>query len=291
MPILDRSYISNFYLFKPIDELDRILVLDTFSESEVQQSVNPTRLIQGDIGIHVINVGGSQWEAELSAPVLISPNANVVNILEMFAKGYNNENFQISPNYSTVSTIMTFGSLKLDSSNITCHISCLSDTGSITSWLIPSLISDKYTTSIIGRTARFYDTYMVIQHWSGDIGLSTTNYHVIEAEIKVEVIHKDYYLIRNESYNRQNKVFPEFLVEGYVVSGSITIAYPVDDSPSVNRIESLSQHTQGHNMLIYVAGYILDLSKGQLVISKISKEVRTNTLTTATIEFQSTSTR
>ena len=67
MPILTSNYIASWYL---VYLNGKYRLLESWNES-LQQEVNNKQMIQGDIGTHIMDIGGVYYSASLTSPIII----------------------------------------------------------------------------------------------------------------------------------------------------------------------------------------------------------------------------
>lgn len=288
MPLLTTDYISSLYTFT---DIDKTLLLESYAESQEQTNVEQEKLIQGDNGIHVINVNGIRWVGKLSSPVFLMPNnfSQFENLLDLIIMGYNSEDFCLNPEDSEVTTVLKSATITIDEQGVKCNLDCWSDTGSINTWLIPSNESN-YTNNIwTTRIAKPYDTQLNMQYWThiGDEQIQSV--YVISGEIKIEVDVAPHYCISTD--RNVYSPFAQFLVTGYKITGRLQTAYPFALNVDIDFLESYRQKSQGKMFNLTVAGLNFDLSKGKLIMERITPNVVPGKVTTVDFEFHSSSTK
>ena len=61
MPILDPKYIANWYYLVPtLDPNQAPRLLQSWTERQ-EQGLEEQPMVQGDIGVHIMNVKGMKW--------------------------------------------------------------------------------------------------------------------------------------------------------------------------------------------------------------------------------------
>jgi hypothetical protein len=260
MPLLSKEYIPSLYYFS---FYGGNILLDKFSESEVQD-VKPQKLIQGDIGTHVLNVGGTKWKSILSSPIF----TDYLGAIYLLDKALNDDNFMLSLPTSLVNTVLQEAGLTITPEGVTCNLTCLSDTGSITNWLIPQLVSNP-SNSFAGRTARFYDINLEIPLWNM-YNYSNYPFLINSASVTVAVNISEKFYIKKSI----NSPYPEFSIQGYTISGKFDLTYPFIENVSFFPLEKFQNIIQGSGFILSVGSItLLDLSKGKMVISNLTKSV------------------
>ena len=72
MPLLNSEFLSNWYTlsFDGVGIVGtRICIAESFTQAKVQEASNKSA-IQGDIGTHIMDIGGKYYTSSVSAPVL-----------------------------------------------------------------------------------------------------------------------------------------------------------------------------------------------------------------------------
>ena len=81
MPLLSSEYLSNWYTLS-FDGIG-ICIAESFTQAKVQEASNKSA-IQGDIGTHIMDIGGKYYTSSVSAPVLVGyTNANVTDVFDL----------------------------------------------------------------------------------------------------------------------------------------------------------------------------------------------------------------
>ena len=85
MPILTSDFISAWYI---VNLNGKYRLLESWNES-INQEVNNKLLIQGDIGNHLVDIGGIYYSAQINSPVIImsQPNTGLFDALDIVLEG------------------------------------------------------------------------------------------------------------------------------------------------------------------------------------------------------------
>ena len=271
MPLLDSSILSNWYkLILP--NSTRPILAESFTQSKVQDA-NNKGMIQGDIGVRVMDVGTLYYTSSLSGPVII-PAADLLNefndlfsLIEIYITGqrqpqsvfptaYLMKSAQIQVTTDSVRATTNFeGDFRID-------IADYNISGNV---------------DLLARTARFYDTTFYI----GDL-----RYNVVSGDINIGFdIDKNFFLGQGQA--------PFFSLKGYNATGNVKLALnPTQYANLTTALGSYQQsgillrNTQNIGVSIATNGLYRNLNLGtSFVISKIEFSMQQNSIITATLEF------
>jgi hypothetical protein len=284
MPLLDQSYISNLYYFTVENNY---LFLEHFDENQIQKNVSAKRLIQGDIGHYLINVGGTRWESNLGSRVFILSNFTtmpIISTLDLLKNAYSDDNFVLNETYD-FSIIMKRATIDIDPEGVKCALVCWSDTSSITDWIKINNQIGNLNSDFIGRLARFYDTSLSFKDdWNFFVNMS-----IKSASISIEVDINEHFFIKRSS--EDSSPYPIFFIQGYVVSGEIHFVCPFENNFYINNLEKFKQRIQGRGIILNVANNTFDLSPGKLIVEKLTKTIDQNKVVTMSLAFTSSATK
>jgi hypothetical protein len=291
MPILTPEYISNLYFFK--DKSNNIILLESFSENQ-QQKITPSRLIQGDVGIYNINVGGMKWESQLSSPVFIMDQSNenensILNVIDLIGMAFNDDDFILNSNHPI--TILKSADISFGQEGIRCKTVCWSDESSIQEWLQSENILNPEKPMWIGRIARFYDTELILGNWThDDNSIPIEKVYVMSGSIKINIDVNEHYFIKNTLDSSAKKAFPDFFVQGYQVSGNLRFSYPFNLPVEIDPLTPYTQMINGTMFVLNIAGITLDFSaegNSKIVVSGVSKVIQNNSIVAVDVSFES----
>jgi hypothetical protein len=198
MPILTSNYIASWYL---VNLFGKNRLLQSWTES-LQQEVSNKPMIQGDIGTHIMDIGGVWYSATVESPVIImgQPNTSLYDAFDIVLEGLA---VAQNPIDSAIAESLDY---VLDTSTITINPEGVNVTANIENaagWVNQKQYFGDVYTDFIGRTARFYDT---IFSFMGGIYLIKS----AEFNIKVE-LDKMYFVGQSQ--------IPTYAIKGYTVEG------------------------------------------------------------------------
>jgi hypothetical protein len=198
MPILTSNYIASWYL---VNLFGKNRLLQSWTES-LQQEVSNKPMIQGDIGTHIMDIGGVWYSATVESPVIImgQPNTSLYDAFDIVLEGLA---VAQNPIDSAIAESLDY---VLDTSTITINPEGVNVTANIENaagWVNQKQYFGDVYTDFIGRTARFYDT---IFNFMGGIYLIKS----AEFNIKVE-LDKMYFVGQSQ--------IPTYAIKGYTVEG------------------------------------------------------------------------
>lgn len=320
MPLIPTRYVANWWFL--YDRLNNMpVIVSSWSEDQSRQT-SPQKLMQGDIGTRVMDIGGYKWVTDVSSPVLLVrsdgtsstnslSNNGVLTILDNIVQNINTyrdpvalSNFVIAYNTAYANQLYGFylmknGTISIKPEGVTCSMTLFSD--------YPNVFQKAYCTGqggfitprFIGRTAKWYDTFLRIAWAYGndalivdeapDFGPPRSLYQIQDGSIKIEVDLGEHYFVGqrndyllNSSNYWSNGVpapiypkgnIPMFSIKGYTISGEFTAIVEPDDpilqiNPEIPNCFSPRQGVVG----LTVGNY--DLSFGEAMVqSKVSKKM------------------
>jgi hypothetical protein len=273
MPILPPEYISTWYYFR--DGAGFIRLFESWSETQAQE-VEPKLLMQGDIGTHVMNVGGVKWITRIKTPALIielNPNTSdtTTDAFDLIKYSFNllrDPTTQGNENY-----LLKQATINIAQEGVTCDLEFWSS--------IPGAFNAHYAVDVlppdfISRVARFYDTFLTIQD-----SQETQTYAILTGSININFTISENYLINTGSQA------PYFGIQGYHVSGSVTaLATPAQFSDLDIRLQQPGQLIATTAATSLQIGTTF-LGLGQTQIRKnVERQMNANQITKAKIDFE-----
>lgn len=300
MPLLNSHYLSNWYKITIpyyqqgaiLPTYDKILV-ESFTQSKVQEAVNKG-MIQGDIGVRVMDIGTLYYSSTLSGPIIV-PLANKPNeFKDLFNLISNNIAYQT---YGTSGTNGTTYLLKSAQIQVTTDSVRATATFEGDYEINPTSYNGDTPSNVdlYARTARFYDTKFYF-------GSLTNYYAVISGDININFdLDKNFFLGQN-----WNGVVPSqspyFSIRGYNATGNVKIALTPEEYAVLAGIYGINPGLYGS----YQAPGVLGVNSGNIgvsiannggfknlnlgsyfIINKIEFSMQQNSIITATIEFSS----
>lgn len=271
MPLLDSTLLSNWYQIT-LPNYSGPVLAESFTQSKVQDASNKG-MIQGDIGVRVMDVGTLYYTSSLSGPIIV-PDATTRNdfsdlfsLMEFYIDrqrkpqsealiAYLMKSAQIQVTTESVRATTNFeGDFRLD-------VATYNSTGNV---------------NLLARTARFYDTIFYI----GDL-----NYNVVSGDININFdIDRNFFLGQGQA--------PFFSLRGYNATGNVKLALnPAQYASLTGALGSFQQsgvlkrNAQNIGVSIANNGLFKNLNLGTaFVISKIEFSMQQNSIITATLEF------
>ena len=285
MPLLNSEYLSNWYTLS-FDNVG-ICIAESFTQAKVQEASNKSA-IQGDIGTHIMDIGGKYYTSNVAAPVLIGyTDANVTDVFDLI--GY----FTTAQSNTVVAANSAYlmKSATIDVSTDTVRASANFEGDSridITNYVTQA------PDNLYARTARFYDVRFQV----GTIGGYYFIGNILSGAININFdIDKVYVLGQSQA--------PNFAIRGYSASGNIKLAITPDDyanyldnaslitgseqAPGELLTAPLLGNTEFAGALLEIAPFVANGRKVLLgayaVITKLEFSMQQNNIITANVEF------
>jgi hypothetical protein len=285
MPLLNSEFLSNWYTIS----FDRfgICIAESFTQAKVQEAQNKGA-IQGDIGTHIMDIGGKYYTSSVSAPVLIGyTTAEVFDVFDLI-KHYTEYQSATIPN--TFFNNVDGPAYLLKGAQIDISAEAVKATANfegdnrvdIATYAIAA------PENLYARTARFYDTKFTL----GPIGVTedTFLYNILSGNININFdIDKVYILNSTQA--------PRFAVRGYSASGSIKLAItPAQYAAILDNPQIIYGSEQNPGILNYTAGgaqlVIAPFNNPRFlilgtyaVITKMEFNMQQNNIITANVDF------
>jgi hypothetical protein len=209
MPIMPADYFSTWYVIT-IGGMPTIL--QSYNET-LNQAVSDKKLVQGDIGNHVVDIAPTYYQYNLNCPILLIEPKNlfkdtfdlVLNFLNLIQEPvYGNADID-QFNYVMQSAQLNFST---ESSNCTT---------SLESWKAFDDVDNFKTYApnydFISRLVKFYDI---------QFGMFGENYLIQQGNFNISVLNEKHFYVSgsNNFYGNQN---PLYSIHGYTVTGDVTI--------------------------------------------------------------------
>jgi hypothetical protein len=294
MPLLNSGYLANWYKMSlpQYDGQGNMLpstyevLVENYTESKVQEAQNKS-MIQGDIGVHIMDIGTLYYTTSISSPVLIPYSSEFNDIFDTIVYFTNIQRQPLNG---------TFGlAYLLKSARIEVTTDAVRATGNFegdTAVASAAYNGDNLQVDLLARTARFYDTYF----YFGEI-TDSAQYPIISGEINLNFdIDKNYFLGQMWRYSGTGEIVPSqspfFSLRGYSATGNIKIGLSPAQYVELTGLyaEQLPGVLVGNtgNIGVYIANNggakILKLGTA-FVITKIEFSMQQNSIITATLEF------
>jgi len=292
MPLLNSEYLSNWYTLS-FDNVG-ICIAESFSQAKVQEA-SPKGAIQGDIGTHIMDIGGKYYTSTVSAPVLIGyTDANVTDVFDLI--GYFTTAQSNTVVYGDSAYLMESAQIEVSADAVKATASFQGDRRIDLATYVTSAPDNLYA-----RTARFYDVRFQI----GKIGGYYFIGNILSGNINIKFdIDKVYVLGKAADQNPQA---PNFAIRGYSATGNIKLAItPEDYANYLDNTNLITGSEQLQGQLITApllgdsayAGAMLEIAPfvtngrkmilgSYAVITKIDFNMQQNNIITANVEFAS----
>jgi hypothetical protein len=285
MPLLNSEFLSNWYTIS----FDRfgICIAESFTQAKVQEAQNKGA-IQGDIGTHIMDIGGKYYTSSVSAPVLIGyTTAEVFDVFDLI-KHYTEYQSATIPN--TFFNNVDGPAYLLKGAQIDISAEAVKATANFEgdSRVDIATYAIAAPENLYARTARFYDTKFTL----GPIGVTedTFLYNILSGNININFdIDKVYILNSTQA--------PRFAVRGYSASGSIKLAItPAQYAAILDNPQIIYGSEQNPGILNYTAGgaqlVIAPFNNPRFlilgtyaVITKMEFNMQQNNIITANVDF------
>jgi len=294
MPLLNYGYLANWYKMSlpnydaqgnMIPGTYQVLV-ENYTESKVQEAQNKS-MIQGDIGVHIMDIGTLYYTTSITSPVLIPYETEFNDIFDTIVYF---TNIQRQPLNGTPGLAYLLKSARIEVTTDAVRATGNFEGDTAVASAIPNDTNE--IINLLARTARFYDTYF----YFGEITASA-QYPVISGEINLNFdIDKNYFLGQMWNANGNQQFAPSqspfFSIRGYSATGNIKIG--LSPAQYVELTGLYAEQSPGvlvgnsGNIGVYIANNggakILNLGTA-FVINKIEFSMQQNSIITATLEF------
>ena len=274
MPILDPKYLSSWYFFTANDGNNTPYLFESWNEDEVQD-LEKKKLMQGDIGTHVMRVGGQKYPTSIKSPVLFIEqslgNSYTYDVFSLMLLSFGQLQ---SPNPLPYDYILSKAVIDITEKGIDCSLDYLSDTpGAFNAQFGPKI-------DFIGRTAVNYDTVFVTDELAQ---LYTDQYPAYVEKGRMELTAEI-----TENYFIGGTQKPIFGIGDYRVKGSISIIVPYENFYYAEIVKQKpGQFISGANETLLQVG-TESLSFGSLRMhSKISRNLAAGQPCRISIDFES----
>jgi hypothetical protein len=290
MPLLNSEYLSNWYTLSfdgiGIDGT-RICIAESFTQAKVQEASNKSA-IQGDIGTHIMDIGGKYYTSSVSAPVLIGyTSSDILDVFDLI--GYYTTGQSNTVVDSDIVYLMKSATIDISADSVKATANFEGDKRVDIATYVVNAPANLYA-----RTARFYDVTFRI----GEIGSIYFSGAVLSGGINITFdIDKVYVLGQSQA--------PNFAIRGYSATGNIKVALTpemyaniLDDPTKIKGSEQIAGELITSPLLTdtntALAGSVLEIADGRKlilgaysVITKMEFSMQQNNIITANIEFAS----
>ena len=297
MPLLNSHYLANWYKITipyynyqtKLLTYDKILV-DSFTQSKIQDASNKG-MIQGDIGVRVMDIGALYYTSTLSGPIIVTDADSPNEFSDLFNLISSNIAYQT---YGTLGTdsytyLLKSAQIQVSTEAVKATANFEGDKRVDIATYVVNAPANLYA-----RTARFYDVTFRI----GEIGSIYFSGAVLSGGINITFdIDKVYVLGQSQA--------PNFAIRGYSATGNIKVALTpemyaniLDDPTKIKGSEQIAGQLITSPLLTdsntSLAGSVLEIADGRKlilgaysVITKLEFSMQQNNIITANIEFAS----
>ena len=285
MPLLNSEYLSNWYTLS-FDNVG-ICIAESFTQAKIQEASNKSA-IQGDIGTHIMDIGGKYYTSNVAAPVLIGyTDANVTDVFDLI--GYFTTAQSNTVVRSETAYVMKSATIDISTDSVKASANFEGDNRiDITNYVTQA------PDNLYARTARFYDVRFQV----GTIGGYYFIGNILSGAININFdIDKVYVLGQSQA--------PNFAIRGYSASGNIKLAITPDDyanyldnanlitgseqAPGELLTAPLLGNAEFAGALLEIAPFVANGRKVLLgayaVITKLEFSMQQNNIITANVEF------
>lgn len=270
MPLLNSTYLANWYKLS-LPGYGEVLA-ESFTQSKVQDAQNKG-MIQGDIGVRVMDVGALYYSSSISGPILVAETSEFGDLFGLIVYNVNLQRFALSGTNGNA-YLLKSAQIQITTDQVRATTSFEGDFA-----LDPATYNPTGSVDLLARVARFYDTTFYF-------GTVTNTYAVISGDISLNFdLDKNYFLGQGQA--------PYFSIRGYNATGNIKIALTPSQYLSLTTILGsfensgyLNYNSGNIGVLIADNGGAKNLNLGSsFVITKIEFSMQQNSIINATLEF------
>ena len=211
MPVLPPAYLSSL---QKVSIGNNTYILEKFNLQQFN-SLSDKQMIQGSLGVRVMDVGELYWKSQIDSTALIyenGVNTDIFALLTLLWANVTNVNTGAVPQQP----LLERATINITKDAVKCNLNLKSD--------LPTYFSivTGGATEPIARTAKWYDCTLAINNGPIGFGGTSTSVGIESAEIELETkINQRYFIGQGQT--------PFFSIESYKISGRITIlASPAD---------------------------------------------------------------
>lgn len=211
MPVLPPAYLSSL---QKVSIGNNTYILEKFNLQQLN-SLSDKQMIQGSLGVRVMDVGELYWKSQIDSTALIyenGVNTDIFALLTLLWANVTNVNTGAVP----LQPLLEKATINITKDAVKCNLNLKSD--------LPTYFSivTGGATEPIARTAKWYDCTLTINNGPIGFGGTSTSVGIESAEIELETkINQRYFIGQGQT--------PFFSIESYKISGRITIlASPAD---------------------------------------------------------------
>jgi len=211
MPVLPPAYLSSL---QKVSIGNNTYILEKFNLQQLN-SLSDKQMIQGSLGVRVMDVGELYWKSQIDSTALIyenGVNTDIFALLTLLWANVTNVNTGAVPQQP----LLEKATINITKDAVKCNLNLKSD--------LPTYFSivTGGATEPIARTVKWYDCTLTINNGPIGFGGTSTSVGIESAEIELDTkINQRYFIGQGQT--------PFFSIESYKISGRITIlASPAD---------------------------------------------------------------
>ncbi len=271
MPLLNSTYLSNWYILT-LPNYGQVLA-ESFTQSKVQEAQNKG-MIQGDIGVRVMDVGTLYYTSTVSGPILVAETTEFYDIFGLITSNVDLQRLALSGTNSNIAYLLKNAQIQISTEQVRATATFEGDYA-----LDVASYNPTGSVDLLARTARFYDTTFYF-------GSVTDTYAVISGDININFdLDRNFFLGQGQA--------PYFSIRGYNSTGNVKIALTPSQYASLSAIVGSFENSgflnyNSGNIGVTIAdnGGAKNLNLGTaFVITKIEFSMQQNSIITATLEF------
>ncbi len=284
MPVLSPNYIGTwFHLRDPRD--NTIKIVESYNVTATEE-LSPKQYLQGDIGTHVMQVGGIFYEYTFSSDALILLSGQTSDVIGIISDGLATVRNGGYSNGVAASYILERAQIQVTKGGVNASATFVSDVNN--AWR--PVYGDSGIQDLIARTAEWYDcTFGFTSH----TGVQKI-FQIDSASINIQAsVGKRFFIGTSQA--------PYFSIDSYTVSGEITLLVDPEvdvyldgttDSTSYFGIRpqidngASRLYPTGPKSIFLTVGNTTTLELGMVsMISTVKSVIRAGQITTATLAF------
>lgn len=284
MPVLSPNYIGTwFHLVDPRD--NSIKLVESYNQTTTEE-LQAKQYLQGDIGTHVMQVGGIFYEYNFSSDALILLSGQTSDVIGIIYDGLETIRGGGYSNGIAATYIMERATIQVNKGGVNANATFVSDVDN--AWR--PVYGDTGISDLIARTAEWYDCVFGFTSHTGVQRI----FQIESANINISAgVSKRFFVGTSQ--------LPYFSVDSYTVSGDITLLVDPEidiyldgdtDSTSYFGVRPQIQngasrlYPTGPKSIFLRVGNTTTLDLGMVsMISTIKSVVRAGQITTATLAF------
>jgi len=214
MPLLNSTYLSNWYKLT-LPGYGEVLA-ESFTQSKVQEAQNKG-MIQGDIGVRVMDVGTLYYTSTVSGPILVAETTEFYDIFGLITSNVDLQRLALSGTNSNIAYLLKNAQIQISTEQVRATATFEGDYA-----LDVASYNPTGSVDLLARTARFYDTTFYF-------GSVTDTYAVISGDININFdLDRNFFLGQGQA--------PYFSIRGYNSTGNVKIALTPSQYASLSAI-------------------------------------------------------